>query len=68
MLTLFSFSGSWWVPVVRGTMAVVFGVLAFTLAVTTLAGVILAFGLYALVDGLLGGLSTRTRKPFTRAA
>src|SRR5687767_7448714 len=52
MLTVFLFSGSWWVPVVRGTMAVVFGVLAFTLVVTTLAGVILAFGLYALVDGL----------------
>ena len=52
MLTLVSFSGAWWVPVVRGAMASVFGVLAFTLALTTLTGVILAFGLYALVDGL----------------
>lgn len=64
MLTVFSFSGSWWVPVVRGTMAALFGVLAFTLSVTTLAGVILAFGLYALVDGLFviaAAIASRTR-------
>jgi uncharacterized membrane protein HdeD (DUF308 family) len=64
MLTLVSFSGSWWVPVVRGTMAVVFAVLAFSLTVTTLTTVILAFGLYALADGLFAiaaAIASRTR-------
>ena len=52
MLTLVSFSGSWWVPVVRGTMAVVFAVIAFSLTARTLDAVFLAFGLYVLADGL----------------
>lgn len=52
MLTVFALSGSWWAPVVRGIMAIAFGVLAFTLTFTTLAGVILAFGVYVLADGL----------------
>ncbi len=66
MLTLVSFSVSWWVPVVRGTMAIVFGVLAFSLTVTTLAAVILAFGLYALADGLFSiaaAIANRTTTP-----
>jgi uncharacterized membrane protein HdeD (DUF308 family) len=66
VLTVFSFSGSWWVPVVRGAMAVVFGLLAFTLAVTTLAGVILAFGLYALVDGLFAMAAALASRTTTR--
>ncbi len=66
MLTMFSFSGSWWVPVVRGTMAVVFGVLAFTLVVKTLAGVIPAFGLYALVDGLFTTAAAIASRTATR--
>ena len=49
---------------VRGTMAIVFGVLAFTLTVTTLATLILAFGLYVLADGLFAiaaAIASRTR-------
>jgi uncharacterized membrane protein HdeD (DUF308 family) len=45
-------------------MAVVFGILALTLTVTTLGGVILAFGLYALVDGVFtiaAALASRAR-------
>ncbi len=52
MLTVLAFSTSWWAPVVRGMMAIAFGVLAFSLTFTTVTGVVLAFGVYVLADGL----------------
>ncbi len=42
---------SWWVLLVRGIAAVVFGVLAFFWPAITLAVLVLLFGLYALIDG-----------------
>lgn len=44
----------WWVILLRGLVAVVFGVLAFVWPGMTLAVLVLLFGAYALVDGVLG--------------
>jgi uncharacterized membrane protein HdeD (DUF308 family) len=44
----------WWVIGLRGIVAILFGILAFVLPGLTLAVLILLFGAYALVDGILG--------------
>jgi len=41
----------WWLLVLRGAIAVLFGVLAFSLPATTLAALVIAFGAYVLIDG-----------------
>lgn len=42
----------WWVVVLRGVLAVLFGVLAFLWPGITIAALVLLFGAYAVVDGL----------------
>jgi uncharacterized membrane protein HdeD (DUF308 family) len=42
----------WWVLVIRGVFAILFGVLAFTLPVATLAALVLVFGAFAFADGI----------------
>jgi uncharacterized membrane protein HdeD (DUF308 family) len=49
MLTL---ARNWWVLVVRGVLAIVFGILAFVLPGATLAALVILFGAFMLVDGL----------------
>ena len=50
---MFTFlSRYWWVLVLRGAIAILFGVLAFTLPVATLAPLALVFGAYACADGI----------------
>src|SRR5262245_40282962 len=44
---------NWWLLVLRGAVALVFGYLAFTSPGTTLAALVLVYGAYALVDGVL---------------
>lgn len=66
MLTIYSFTGPWWVPAVRGAMALVFGMLALTLTVRTLDGVVLAFGLYVLADGLFSIAASIASRSGTR--
>ena len=42
----------WWVPVIRGIAAVVFGVIAFTHPVMAIATLVLFFGAWVLIDGI----------------
>jgi uncharacterized membrane protein HdeD (DUF308 family) len=43
---------NWWLVVLRGVLAVVFGIAAFIWPGPTLAALVLLFGAYALVDGI----------------
>jgi uncharacterized membrane protein HdeD (DUF308 family) len=42
----------WWVPVIRGVPAIVFGIIAFVHPGLTIATLVLFFGAWVLVDGL----------------
>jgi len=59
------FAGRWWTVVLRGIIAIAFGVLAFAWPGVTLGMLVLLFGCYALVDGcfsLLTALGGRRRE------
>src|SRR5258706_5563331 len=43
----------WWVVLLRGIVAVLFGLLAFFLPSITLIVLVLLFGIFAIVDGIL---------------
>jgi uncharacterized membrane protein HdeD (DUF308 family) len=47
-----SLARNWWVLVVRGVAAIIFGALTFVLPGVSLAALVLLFGSYALVDGV----------------
>jgi len=47
-----AFARNWWVLVLRGALAIVFGLVAFFLPGVTLAVLVIAFGAYAVVDGI----------------
>jgi uncharacterized membrane protein HdeD (DUF308 family) len=59
------FSKNWWALLLRGIVAVLFGILAITRPGITLAVLVLLFGIYAVVDGCfalfaaIGGWSHR---------
>jgi uncharacterized membrane protein HdeD (DUF308 family) len=56
----------WWVPVIRGVAAVVFGVIAFVYPALTVATLVLLFGAWVLVDGVFrvaGAIGHRTSDP-----
>jgi uncharacterized membrane protein HdeD (DUF308 family) len=46
-------AGNWWALGLRGVTAILFGALTFTLPAVTLAVLVLLFGAYALVEGVL---------------
>jgi uncharacterized membrane protein HdeD (DUF308 family) len=48
-----SVSRGWWLFVLRGVLAVLLAVLAFTSPADTLAALVLVFGVFALFDGIL---------------
>jgi uncharacterized membrane protein HdeD (DUF308 family) len=51
-MLLDSIARNWWVFLVRGICAVVFGILAFAMPGITLAALVIVFGIYAIVDGV----------------
>jgi uncharacterized membrane protein HdeD (DUF308 family) len=51
-LLLGAFAKSWWVLLIRGILAVLFGVMAFALPGLTVVTLVLLYGVYALADGL----------------
>jgi uncharacterized membrane protein HdeD (DUF308 family) len=57
-----SLSRDWWIIVLRGLVAVLFGIVAFIWPDLTLAALVLFFGAYVLVDGVLGLVIGLTRK------
>jgi uncharacterized membrane protein HdeD (DUF308 family) len=42
----------WWVPVLRGVVAIIFGIIAFTHPVMAAATLVLFFGAWVLIDGI----------------
>jgi uncharacterized membrane protein HdeD (DUF308 family) len=44
---------NWWALAVRGVLAVLFGLIAFIMPGVTLAAIVLLFGAYAIIDGIL---------------
>jgi len=47
-------SRNWWVLLLRGAVAILFGILTFLQPGISLASLVLLFGAYALADGILG--------------
>ena len=57
-----AFARHWWVLLLRGILAVLFGIIAFAMPGLTLITLVLLYGAYALVDGLIAlfvGASSR---------
>jgi uncharacterized membrane protein HdeD (DUF308 family) len=57
----------WWVLVVRGVLAIIFGLLAVGWPAITLFVLAIVFGAYALVDGVFAALSATRATPRHRA-
>ena len=56
----------WWVPVLRGIAAIVFGVIAFVYPGITIATLVLFFGAWVLIDGIfrvVGAIGHRVSDP-----
>ncbi|MGB3069729.1 MAG: HdeD family acid-resistance protein [Ottowia sp.] len=59
-------SRNWWVVLLRGVVAILFAVLTWAQPGITLAALVLVFGAYAVVDGVLGvwmAISNRKTNP-----
>lgn len=50
------FTGNWWLWVVRGSLAIIFGILAFVFPDATLYALMLLFAAYAVVEGIFNGI------------
>ena len=56
----------WWVPVLRGVVAIIFGMMAFAYPGLTVAVLVLLFGAWVLVDGIfriIGAIGHRSSDP-----
>jgi len=56
----------WWVPVIRGVAAIVFGIIAFVYPGLTIATLVLFFGAWILIDGIfriVGAIGHRASDP-----
>jgi uncharacterized membrane protein HdeD (DUF308 family) len=52
----------WWVPVLRGIAAIIFGIIAFTHPVMAIAALVLFFGAWMLVDGIFRVIGAITHR------
>lgn len=52
----------WWIFLLRGVAAIVFGVMAIAWPALTLASLVLLFGVYMLVDGVIGLIEVIRRR------
>ncbi len=55
---------NWWLYAVRGLVAIIFGILAFTRPVQALQALVLVFGAFALVDGTINVFAGLSSAPF----
>lgn len=55
-------SRNWWVLLLRGAVAILFGILTFLQPGISLASLVLLFGAYALADGVLGAWTAITHR------
>ena len=44
---------NWWIPLLRGVMAIIFGILAIFFPGEALAALVWIFGIYAIIDGVV---------------
>jgi len=51
-MLLETFKKHWWIPVLRGVAAIIFGIIAFTHPVMAVATLVLFFGAWVLIDGI----------------
>ena len=51
-MLLATYKRHWWVPVLRGVAAIIFGIIAFTHPVMAAATLVLFFGAWVLIDGI----------------
>ena len=58
MLVLGQLARNWWTFVLQGVLAILFGVLAFTRPEITLEVLVILFGVWALIDGILALISS----------
>ena len=57
-----SLAENWWAIALRGVVAILFGVLTFVMPGLTLAALVLLFGSYAIVDGVLNIVAALRRR------
>lgn len=59
-------ANNWWALLVRGVLAILFGVVALTLPEATLSALVFAWGMYALVSGIFAVVAAVSGAPTGR--